>query len=103
MSSAGSASMPAPRAPAASVAAMAAANAPVVTANPGGTATPARASSPRDAALPPTVAASAASERVTTRLTGSVLQDPDRAAVAVDPDPVPGPDPLGRVAAADDG
>src|ERR1700759_3448278 len=82
---------------------MAAANASVVTANPGGTATPARASSPRDAALPPTAPASAASLSVTTKVTASVLQHADGAAVAVTPDPAPCPDPLGRVPAADDG
>ena len=68
-SPAGRPSIPARSAPSASTAAMAAVNASVVTANPGGTATPARASSPRDAAFPPTVPASAASASVTTKLT----------------------------------
>ena len=68
-SPAGRASIPARSAPSGSSTAMAAVNAPAVTANPGGTATPALASSPRDAAFPPTVPASAAPASVTTKVT----------------------------------
>ena len=66
------------------MAAIAAANASTVTTNPGGTATPALASSPRDAPFPPTVltpdpvapdpvAPAPASVSVTTRATLSLL------------------------------
>ena len=65
-SAAGRAWTDARSAPSGSIAASAAANAPVVTTNPGGTATPARASSPRLAPFPPASAAFPAAASSTT-------------------------------------
>src|SRR5215831_1334178 len=79
----------------------------VVTANPGGTRIPAAVISPRLAAFPPTAGRSPPRTSASGRTrsgkvtSGRSADDGDHAAVTVDAYPLPGPDPLGRLAGSD--